>query len=62
MKKHKTKNKNLSVRREAIRFLGSAGSSVRGGYQCGDTGGPEGDGCTTGCSVTGCTNSEVISY
>ena len=62
MRKQKTKNKNLAVRRESIRFLGSAGSGVRGGYQCGETGEPEGDGCTTGCSVTGCTNSWVISY
>jgi hypothetical protein len=48
-------NKQLGVRREVVRFLGSDAANVAGGY-CGTTGGQ------CGCTATGCTNSWMISY
>jgi hypothetical protein len=59
-KKAKQKqNKNLAVRGETVRFLGST-ANVVGGY-CGGTGGGCA-GCTYTCGETGCTNSAEISY
>jgi hypothetical protein len=52
-------NKQLGVRREVVRFLGSAAADVAGGFNCGCTGTCT---CSGGCSETGCTNSAVISY
>ena len=64
MKKQQSKkDKSLAVRREVVRFLGSATVRIAGGAACDDTR-TDHDTCTpcTNCSQTGCSNSVTISY
>ena len=63
MKKQQSKkDKSLAVRREVVRFLGSAAVRVAGGAACEDTATDRCTGCTNCTGETGCTNSWIISY